>query len=697
MPERKDISSLEFAVQFEGQPDRDIALTLYAFSPNGQLIAQAPVQKGQAWLQLAPWHARQTRLFVAPTFARTKPTLAQLEKARAYQPVFDFNPDLSRYELKPIPRFHWRFWPLQACRIRGRVVKPVQVGASKVDMPVCHARVHICEVDPWWLTIKHLPDDLVLRLRDELIATVWPRPPIPDPGPLRRLAEINLPLSAPPMPEMLAGEALADAGALQLTARLPAEGISLAALHSAALPAVKQALLHLEPLVKLRLCDWPWFWPFWRCDEVAVLETDEQGQFDDTAWFSILDEPDLYFWVEYCIGGVWTTVYRNRVACDTHFNYTCGSEVTIRVSDPRVPWCGYVPHLPGCQVGVLTIGNNESVSLIKDAAAGAAQGLTGDERPFGGSLEPHVWFGEDLAECGAAYYRWSYRRLGSGDLWAVADAPVVRHYGVVSGGDLTFLPYLLGPQGSDLLFEIPPLSPPAGSWAPMVDARMNTASAFFHSHVWDGATPSAGKYELKLELFDSSRNLINCTNAGITFKMPSKSLEAPFGTATVTTLDAPDQNLFKDAANRVVGFRLVVHVDNNPCQAQINPVSVAGQAVDDCGFVHLAGNTQVHVSFLAGHPHDFARFHFQIFKGNAGSLAVAEASGAVATAAAGPYTRVMGTHTYVGNLDKDALMGTCVQAAFAETLYVKALATDGWGDLTHLDRAATPKAFALAP
>jgi hypothetical protein len=39
----------------------------------------------------------------------------------------------------------------------------------------------------------------------------------------------------------------------------------------------------------------------------------------------------------------------------------------------------------------------------------------------------------------------------------------------------------------------------------------------------------------------------------------------------------------------------------------------------------------------------------------------------------------------------------CVRAAFAETLYVRAMATNGWTRLTYLDRYAMPLAFALAP
>jgi hypothetical protein len=45
----------------------------------------------------------------------------------------------------------------------------------------------------------------------------------------------------------------------------------------------------------------------------------------------------------------------------------------------------------------------------------------------------------------------------------------------------------------------------------------------------------------------------------------------------------------------------------------------------------------------------------------------------------------------------DANGHVCIKAAFGETDYVWALATDGWDRLSYLDASATPKAFALEP
>ncbi len=81
----------------------------------------------------------------------------------------------------PSPRFHWPHWFWCDCRVRGHVIKVETLGGVTYEKPVCHARVHICEVDrlPW--IIAQLPDDIILRLRDELLEAIrWPIP-IPDP------------------------------------------------------------------------------------------------------------------------------------------------------------------------------------------------------------------------------------------------------------------------------------------------------------------------------------------------------------------------------------------------------------------------------------------------------------------------------------------------------------------------------------
>ena len=68
--------------------------------------------------------------------------------------------------------------------MRGRVVRPVLIGGVLHDMPVCNARVHICEVDRLWWLIPRLPDPIINRIRDEILEQIeWPPRPIPIPDP----------------------------------------------------------------------------------------------------------------------------------------------------------------------------------------------------------------------------------------------------------------------------------------------------------------------------------------------------------------------------------------------------------------------------------------------------------------------------------------------------------------------------------
>ena len=145
--------------------------------------------------------------------------------------------------------------------------------------------------------------------------------------------------------------------------------------------------------------------------------------------------------------------------CIRDRNYTCGSEVTIRITDPRVPWCDPTPRVPGNHLAILGIGENIGFEQIEGPLAGAQRGLTISGggtiagSPFGGVLEPRVYFGEDLIGNGITHYRWSYRKVADSgntavsDTWHAMDRQVVRHYAYVApDGHLKFKPYTLGPD-----------------------------------------------------------------------------------------------------------------------------------------------------------------------------------------------------------------------------------------------------------
>lgn len=743
-------SGLRFKVSLEGKPEKKFDMFAYAFDRRGNLLASGPVKEGQAHLDLNDDQAKHARVFIGPDIREKRispPTVEMMKRKQAYEISWKFESKKRVYELLPIPELHWECWLWCRCRVRGRVVKPVEAGGITVDMPVCHARVHICEVDPYPIFIRRLPDDLIFRLRDELIDYIerpkkpFPDPPLPDPPIFHfdpgvidptpeNIAEMWRNLEKPkkeisPESEIpnnpgdeITPKNVPLSGARQFSA--PIEMSAIAGLSSMSINIVRDTLLEYPKLVWPYFCFWPWIWPyFYRCDEIAVLETDSNGRFETDIWYPCFgDRPDLHFWVEFCIGGVWTTVYRWPLPCSTYWNYVCGSEVTIRITDPRVPWCADPPSMPGKQIAVMLIGNNISMTQIQRDILGQDAGLTTTGRPFGGSLEPHVWFGEGLISAGITHYRWSYKRASSSDPWTAMDTPVFRHYAeIMADSTLAFKPFVLGPDSAfpgENLFMIQPKDPPlnpgavSSSWAPMVNGRANTASAYFLSHLLDGGDvlAAAGKYELKLELFDNAGNLVNLTDQGVTVKIPT--IDGPFGQGVVPTRAVPhdpdpafssidmEEMVIRDGASKIVAFRLVLHVDNNDCEAEINETEVDGETAGECGFITYSPGDSAHISFKARHPNDFAIFAFGTVRGSSGPVAVACASGSVGDSPINGFARDA-VSVYSKSIAVADLVGSCPggRAAFAETLDVDALAIDGWSRLRHLDRNAVPKAFAL--
>ena len=76
-----------------------------------------------------------------------------------------------------------------------------------------------------------------------------------------------------------------------------------------------------------------------------------------------------------------------------------------------------------------------------------------------------------------------------------------------------------------------------------------------------------------------------------------------------------------------------LHVDNNPCQADIYEVWVdnAANLAGPCGFISYANKatSQAHISFKAYHRNQFATFDFTVVKGSTGEVAAASAHGPV--------------------------------------------------------------------
>ncbi len=686
---------------FEGQPSSDISASVFVFDAHGTLVAAAPLKGGETSVSIPEELAGSERVFVGPTpRPGQKPfTIDDLQRLHAYQPAVTIDAKSATVDLKAIPQTLWKYWLWYLCRIRGKVVKSV----NGVDFPVCNAQVRICEMEPFWLILQRLPDDQVLKLRDDVLRAFATPPAAAKPA------------ARPPAAPAVQPETI------QLSALHAVPAATITSLQASSAVVLRQSLAANLALYRPFFCVWPWWWLlFERCVEIGTVMTDAQGAFDLDHWQLVGEETSVYVSVQYSIGGVWTNVYAPPLACNVYWNYACGSDITIRVTDPRVPACGSDPNLPGKDVVLMTIGNDLSPVQI------GSTGLTNAGGPLGGSVEPHVAFSRNaLIGSGITHYRWSYRRLTLSDGTTNANVsgytpittPVYRHYAVLIPGSppsLSFPTELMGPDpaypGKDL-FKIQPTVQPGDGWI-VLDARADTATAFFLTDVL-AANPddAAGQYELKLELFRNG-NAVNFSDEGIGTHLAA--IAAPFGSQTVTTNPADPSHLFT-AGGKTVAMRWVLWVDNNVCHGNVADVQVTGGALGPCGFYNLpAGNPQntaVTVSFMASHPHNFASYDFDLARGSSGVITALSADGPVGGSGANGYNRVgTGTtfaRTYVAhdlfNIVDGGPAPNCDRGAFAEYLYVTAWATDGWDRLSYLDgpRGAPGeiglKAFALTP
>ncbi len=716
-------ATLRFSLEKPPTPEQP--LFAYVFARQGQLVEKVAVtlQKETAEVQLKltkpevlPYHL----VFVAPELKpfgpdpENSPTIADLKKLQAYEPVFRLEGKI--FVAPALPGSLINLWCWRRCRVRGRVQKTFTVDGVPRIFPLCRSRVHICEVDYvpiYWKVPDRVYVDLldILRVRPELFDRLpeikIPRIPFPepDPTPWRKLrTDLGTRSLANPASTsiVLKGQAFKDT-LVQAT------------------PAYLSEVLAINPdLLRSVLCIYHRFRPyFYHCEELAVIDTDEFGRFDTFIRYNRMDQPDLYFWVEYFIGGAWVTVYHPSLPCHTYWNYVCGTEITINVTDPRV-WPSCSTPITGSMLVVRSIGDGQSVRHIAQdlAASTIIQGQTlqqvglsdfnfgsGDYRsPFGETLALNVYFGSGLQAAGNTHFRWSYRQTHTADLVPSLSAwqpivPPARPYLAErprpGGGTLLTTKYFPLNEVAGV-YPIPPANAPLDAG----DTFSIWAKAFTDSGDLNtsGADFANGLYEFKLELFSvagtvATKRTFSPANLPNTFQVPK------FGDITLFE-DSPADYLNVAESH----FTMQVRIDNQPCTASIRPVQVSGlPAGIECGFVHYVNESDgAMISYQASHPQGFATFAFSLRRGYGVYPPAAQASGMVIGGTSG---YVLGPDPLfrktlsVGYLLKSNavgdLKGTCDKAAFAEYLAVFATASNGSRRLSEYDRSDLA-AFAIA-
>ncbi len=697
-------------LESEDASDRP-AVVAYAYSSGGRLLDSRPVDKeGNALLKFpAALEGMSVRVLVGPKLDEAQSGLAELLRRGAVERHLRADLDTQEYQIdfQIIPDV-WFCWLRSACFVRGTLLKRVRSGGVDIDLPVCEATVEIYEVDAIRLVLPRIPDDVIERIREILL--VPPKPPLPDPPPFR------FPQPEPPVDDFLrVGQSIESLATLarpiesgSAQARLGERSLSPEYLHllrSAPPAQLRRIFIDLEDLIRPILCrHFPWFV---RMDRIATARTDECGHFR-TFFFRgchNTDAPDLYFKAKQVLFGFFSVTILEPlpVACHTHWDYECGTEVTLYTRHPLAHTCPPCPPViaPDNWVLVMAIGNFplsriRGTGLSLQATTDSTNiGLTDGGAPWGGLLRPRIEFDNLLRDSlGVKYYQVSWRKGSAGDFHPMTG-DVQRHYAHMTAGQLVLTPYPLGPQtvnGVPNLFEIPPALPPEGQWS-LPDVIEGTTSAKFPSAELAPAVEH-GKYQIKVDLFDINGAPVNIAAKGIRFVVPT-SIDL---SGTIETTDAAALGLVSGNS-----FIMTLHVDNSPCNdAVIDAPTLNGMPADDnCGVLRypVSPPASVVMGWRASHPNGvaaegFATYSFRLYRG-VNQLVLPPVSPPPQRLPAGGRA-LIGAGAFSDTETVADLLGGCTVAGFSENLYVAAMAIDGWRRLHEYDRSAV-RAFVLAP
>ncbi|HYJ65421.1 MAG TPA: hypothetical protein VEV62_16890, partial [Parafilimonas sp.] len=505
-------------------------------------------------------------------------------------------------------------------------------------LPVYKARVHICEVDPVIWYLQKLPDYEIIKLRDDILGKIihWHLPdPAPDPfkniraNAVTQIASTQINRNENIRNKQFDKESVTNDSAL-VAPTLPYENLS--SFYSDSSNLIRNYLIDNYRILYPYWC-WlnPWFL---RCDEVAVIETDANGWFNTNIWYACCgDKPDLYFWVEYYINGVWTTVYNPGLRCATHWDYPCNTEVDIYLNDQRIPCPIPQPNIGYKDVFVFSIGNDVSVTKVYQDGAMEGQTMPGtpfeEGSPFGGSIEPRVYFGSylcDSVDGGNNYfYKWSFRKEGT-SAWNEIITDTFRHYLVETSDGPVFPVYRIG-ANTDKLYQILryhlPISQ-GGNDLWVVDSRTDTASTKFITTDLDSDSnaddfsSTDGVYEVKMELYKYVAGVatrVNWTAEGINLFVPDHTLTSPFGDVTINhETDNTISNKYKYfEGGDLFGFTMKIFIDNMAPNLSLEDVSITNAdattgVAGPCGFIEFKNRntSMVNFKFNASQQNNFA-------------------------------------------------------------------------------------------
>lgn len=701
-------------------------LFAYVVDKKGDVIEIAPLTKGEVALKTNPEMFRgKVRVFITGKMeGRGKRTLTlnALEKVKAYEPSIRLSNE-GILDVGLIPDMQLPF--LFHCKIVGSVKNHFTIDGEDQILPIDDVRVHICEVDPWFLIIKKVPDYEIADIRDKLLGMILREkfPPIPfPPGPW---PPFKKPIPGPKPPvyknrmmdavEKLPQEINNPEGRMmKYSLPTPSENV-ISGLSSQNLTTVRKTLELNYQFFYPYFCWYPFMWPFfYRCDHIATVSTDCSGRFDYSYnYYPTTDKPDIYVWVEAKINGSWTTVYKPWKVCGTHWNYVCGTEINITLNNPNLspsvcdPIIGQVVWIKQVNSDGINIRDIQQSPTLREHL-GNGIGLTSYDDyeicPFAKSFPLVVQFGSGFPSPTVKYYRWRYRRIQNANLanvtedYAEYDNPIHKHYTyekVNSDGDTVFYTgaFKLGPEftPNGPVYKIPHVDAvvdvPGESTARW---NQNTYSIQLNT-----VGMSDGLYEFIFELLNSAGNVVSLDPDVFVVTKKSGETSNPPDATTISADDVPENYLLKSGV-KATGFRFVMRIDNQVCTPIIQDALVDGINTNPtCGFAQYAdkATSKMVLKFYAKHQNDFAEYRFWAVKGNGPAI---------------PATKVIDYVTQVDNgyveagdiyskeLDVNTMLGSCDQAAFAESLFMYATHTNGNRRIHEYD-GYDSAAFAIEP
>src|SRR5512139_2602351 len=743
--EKPSAQKLEVRVRIDQLGDESLPdAAVYVFDEADRLLASEPLARGATpsiIIKLPPgeFASRRLRVMVAPTIPEESAITAGLPQWMP--PVLDkagLLPSASLHEIlkrrggvelkvKPgatsgitesaVARADWMKWLQCGRQVTGRLVQRVKMpDGSTATWGVCHACVQIWEVDEFPYVLAKIPDDVIYRVRDDLIELVKHRPippktlavppivrrPWPPPPPETSLFRGVAPepaftaLSAGTIGAEFATEVQAnEPGASELLSGSPQFSPELEAIvYAASAVQIRSALAVAWKKYVYIFCAIHELMSYLDKHLLKCVCTDEDGYFNTTIWYPCAgDHPDLYFSAGQCIDGSWHWLYNPGVRCHVHWNYACGTEVIIETTDPQARVCapsipvdppaGVLKWVMPYAVGAIPVQNIKATGLVDHNFD-----LVALDAPWGAVLGFRVGHAASIPTSQIHYYRWLVKKPGASDFVDLATPAALGIYKTYVDYDLgtplkppSFPVYFLGPKGvnSMLLYQFRPHDPP-----PLAGHHREWPGGDYageiYSAIVDSGKLDTGLHRFRLEVYDETGVKVEPAPAAFEFILKD--------------LAGIDSHVVTAAEGLVSGgFEFGLYIDNRSCTATIDAPTAGGLGANpNCGFLQFKPPDTVGLSFYAVHPENRARFYHWVRRGaNVLFTSLGEVGASTVPIVPGGPTPAEqnltgdGAGHFTASLSHGFLLGPCTQGAFAEMLEVYAKATNGWDRLHNLD------------